>query len=824
MTKPDRPMDSVRNEKLYPGCMKKKTVPEVSVSQDFSNLFHILSDSEYFNSNINQIEYEDKKEAKKVQWATPLFQKKLFRANSILSKKKRTISVKTRNRATSDSSKLSNKEKGINPVVKVKKVTVLNNDNEKIELKIGYLNANGWTNKLDQIIEYVKHDKLDLMAIVETHHYSHMGNEWKNLWDKIGFRCENIGRDFLLGDKKGGGIMWAWRSSLNARIWKTSVSLEGREWTQKERLWLQVEWPEYKLAIGAVYMACESPKNVEWNDNLYECLTEEIVSLKMTHKVVLVGDFNGRIGNGDTGVKNGDPVRNSNGDRLLDFTRRNDLAILNREDVCTGIWTRTFEKQRSTIDYFLVENANLRKATKMNIHDGGTNETGSDHNWMDMILEVSGIDQIDRSQKPEKLSKPKWNISEKTDWDKFELEMDKVFTNQFRDSLMTENMNIDDTGRRITDAICKVARSTIGMKRKKPNRRKLPRDVVDAIKERKNARKTYACLVKSREMNLDRTKEAWERYLECKRVAGVRKAIHRKSINTKTCERITNAGRNSSKLFWNETKKDSYKPGISELLVDNCFITEKFTIAQEIENHFCDLGKAPVRTDEDWIEFRDDGEHDQMEHNYVKTHDLNEVIASEHNYCEKLPSTHSRFWAEETGRKFTKKEVMRHIKKLKLGKAFGDDKIPNEFLKYGGHGLWACLVTLLNAIRDKEQVPEIWNRGNISLIHKGGVHYLLDNYRGITIMCTIGKLLSSILRERLSNVIERENLLGEIQNGFRAGRSTEDNLLILRHVIEKSKEKGEKCFLSFIDLRKAYDRVWREGLWEKLENLGLLDY
>ena len=96
-------------------------------------------------------------------------------------------------------------------------------------MKIGYLNANGWTNKLDQIIEYVKHDKLDLMAIVETHHYSHMGNEWKNLWDKIGFRCENIGRDFLLGDKKGGGIMWAWRSSLNARIWKTSVSFEGRE-------------------------------------------------------------------------------------------------------------------------------------------------------------------------------------------------------------------------------------------------------------------------------------------------------------------------------------------------------------------------------------------------------------------------------------------------------------------------------------------------------------------------------------------------------------------------------------------------------------------
>ena len=106
------------------------------------------------------------------------------------------------------------------------------------------------------------------------------------------------------------------------------------------------------------------------------------------------------------------------------------------------------------------------------------------------------------------------------------------------------------------------------------------------------------------------------------------------------------------------------------------------------------------------------------------------------------------------------------------------------------------------------------------MIHKGGVHYLLDNYRGITIMSTLCKLMSSILRDRIDTVVERENILGEIQNGFRKGRSVDDNMLILRHVIEKSKAKGENCFLSFIDLRKAYDRVWREGLWENLEKLG----
>ena len=169
---------------------------------------------------------------------------------------------------------------------------------------------------------------------------------------------------------------------------------------------------------------------------------------------------------------------------------------------------------------------------------------------------------------------------------------------------------------------------------------------------------------------------------------------------------------------------------------------------------------------------------------------------------------------------FTKKELMKIIKRLKLNKAWGIANIPNEFIKYGGHGLWACLVTLFNNIWSDESVPENWNKGNITLIHKSGSHHNLDNYRGITLNSALGKLLSSILRDRMNVVVEREKLLGEVQNGFRQNRSTLDNTLILRHAIEKSRRGKKKCFLSFIDLRKAYDRIWREGLWKSLERLG----
>ena len=87
-------------------------------------------------------------------------------------------------------------------------------------------------------------------------------------------------------------------------------------------------------------------------------------------------------------------------------------------------------------------------------------------------------------------------------------------------------------------------------------------------------------------------------------------------------------------------------------------------------------------------------------------------------------------------------------------------------------------------------------------------------------MSAVSKLYSSIIRNRLDKVVEDNQLLGEMQNGFRKGRSTLDNELILRHVIEKARATKKNCYLSFIDLRKAYDRVWVQGFWKCLEKLG----
>ena len=59
------------------------------------------------------------------------------------------------------------------------------------------------------------------------------------------------------------------------------------------------------------------------------------------------------------------------------------------------------------------------------------------------------------------------------------------------------------------------------------------------------------------------------------------------------------------------------------------------------------------------------------------------------------------------------------------------------------------------------------------------------------------------------------------QAGFRNGRSCADQLLVLTEVLAEHRQAGKKVVACFIDVRKAYDRVWREGLWKALWQKGV---
>ena len=104
-------------------------------------------------------------------------------------------------------------------------------------------------------------------------------------------------------------------------------------------------------------------------------------------------------------------------------------------------------------------------------------------------------------------------------------------------------------------------------------------------------------------------------------------------------------------------------------------------------------------------------------------------------------------------------------------------------------------------------MPIYKNKGNINDPNE---------YRPITILSCLGKLFTTILNTRINNFLEANKLLNENQSGFSKDHSTIDNIFILHSLIEYMKVREMKLFCTFVDFSKAFDTVWRTGLWSKL--------
>jgi sorting nexin-29 len=104
-------------------------------------------------------------------------------------------------------------------------------------------------------------------------------------------------------------------------------------------------------------------------------------------------------------------------------------------------------------------------------------------------------------------------------------------------------------------------------------------------------------------------------------------------------------------------------------------------------------------------------------------------------------------------------------------------------------------------------------------IHKRGNKIDCSNYRGISLPSTSYKILSNILLARLPPYADE--IIGDHQRGFRHNRSSTDQILYFRHILEKKWEYKGKVLQLFIDFKKAYDSVRREVLYNVLIEFGI---
>ena len=96
-----------------------------------------------------------------------------------------------------------------------------------------------------------------------------------------------------------------------------------------------------------------------------------------------------------------------------------------------------------------------------------------------------------------------------------------------------------------------------------------------------------------------------------------------------------------------------------------------------------------------------------------------------------------------------------------------------------------------------------------------------ENYRPFTILSCLGKLFTLIINNRLKTFTENFQVRDSYQAGFRENYSTADNLFIIKSLIDIARSNKTNLFCCFIDFKQAFDSVWRDGLWLKLNTFNI---
>ena len=178
----------------------------------------------------------------------------------------------------------------------------------------------------------------------------------------------------------------------------------------------------------------------------------------------------------------------------------------------------------------------------------------------------------------------------------------------------------------------------------------------------------------------------------------------------------------------------------------------------------------------------------------------------------------------ECCRPFQPEELCKAIGEIKMKKAPGEDGICGEMLANLPQVGEEALLQLINASWQKKEVPTEWMKAKIIPIPKPGKDIKeVESYRPISLTSVVAKTAERMVKNRLMYWMEAKSKLSEDQAGFRRGRSTEDQLLKLLQSIGDgfNKKPPKRTIMTLIDFSRAFDKVWRNGLYNKMEEMSV---
>ncbi|KAK3507530.1 hypothetical protein QTP70_028078, partial [Hemibagrus guttatus] len=513
---------------------------------------------------------------------------------------------------------------------------------------------------------------------------------------------------------------------------------------------------------------------LEEKERFWSELDEVMESIPTGERVVIGADFNGHVGEGNTGDeevmgKFGVKERNLEGQMVVDFAKRMDMAVVNTYFQKKEEHRVTYKSggRRTQVDYILCRRGNLKEISDCKVVVGES--VARQHRMVvcRMTLMVC------------KKKRSKIEIEKKTKWWKLKKEeCCEEFRQKLRQALGGQVVLPDDwetTAEVIRETGRKVLGVLSGRRKEDKETWWWNEEVQDSIQRKRLAKKKW---------DMDRNEENRQEYkeLQCRVKREVSKAKQKAYDELYT------------RLDTREGEKDLYR------------------LARQRDRDGKDVQQVSV------IKDRDGRVPTSEESVQRRWKEYFEELMNEENEREKrVEGVNS---VEQKVDKIRKDEVRKALKRMKSGKAVGPDDIPVEVWKCLGEAAVEFLASLFNRVLESERMPEEWRRSVFAPIFKNkGDVQSCSNYRGIKLMSHTMKVWERVVEARLRKVVE----ICEQQYGFMPRKSTTDAIFALRILMEKYRDGQRELHCVFVDLEKAYDRVPREELWYCMRKSGVAE-
>ena len=634
------------------------------------------------------------------------------------------------------------------------------NDSQSIEkslLNIGHWNCRSINNKKLIFNKFMRDNDFDIFGLNETK----LDNNNKREFELTNYNIELKNRN-----RRGGGVAILIKKNLKYSL------INDLNVFNYEIIGIKVKLVNTYINVISLYLPPDNQKNK--NDNQ---LTSELFNkLEQLKPFILIGDLNCHSTSWNC------RKTSTKGRILNDYLENFNLNILNNSK-----YTHYADNSSngSVIDLMIISSDLSDKFNKFTVHP---NDMLSDH------LPISCTFNL----KTKHIRNPYTIYIKKTNWDTYKIELDKELNNY------TVTNHIETDYKNLVTSILKAEENSTSIRTRKLNCKTIPKYLLEII----NARKS---LKRSLSKNPENLFLKAEINIFTKTIREELKA-YRESLWLSFCSSLNHTKKYSGD-YWNKIKKidqlgggnsnKKKKTNIPTLIVNNSIATTNYEKAQI-------FGSSLEKIFSDEISDNFDSEHQTLVNN-----ELNVKINNNNLF-------YTREIDLDLDSDFTLSELDDCIKTLRTKSAPGNDGIKNtNLVNLTLLGKIKCLNIFNNSWKHGKLIDE-WKTAEITMLKKKDDDLSNpNNYRPISLTKCLCKLMEKLVKKRLTLFLNKHNLLSNYQSGFREKRQTTDNLFFLSQKFFEAYDEGKSACGLVLDIQKAFDKVWHNGILYKLSNLKI---